>query len=158
MGSLQAQRAPQRHAAPKNLAHVPARVLHRCLDRFEPIALASRVAIGIHDKECHWNSHGFGFKEGEDLVLRVEVAREAKDRDFFSSVPHALDKIGVCLGARPKPQVRNAGPGQMAYLDVAVVRSETQSIGSRRIETAQVLDPLLTRTALAVLPAAQLSA
>jgi hypothetical protein len=84
---------------PKNFAHVPARILHRCLDRFEPIALASGVATGVHDEECHGNGHGFGFKEREDLVLRVEVASKAKDRDLFLSVPHALDKIRVCLGA-----------------------------------------------------------
>jgi hypothetical protein len=46
----------------------------------------------------------------------------------------------------------------MAYLKIAVVRSEAQPIGSRRIETTQVLDPLLTRPTLPVLPAAQLGA
>jgi hypothetical protein len=84
---------------PKNLTHVPTRVLHRCLDRFEPIALASRVAIRVHDKECHGNSHGLGFKQRKDLVLGIKVAREAKDRDFLLRGPHTLDKVSVSIRA-----------------------------------------------------------
>jgi hypothetical protein len=38
----------------------------------------------------------------------------------------------------------------MTYLDVAVVRSEAQAVGSCRIESTQVFDPLLTGPALRV--------
>jgi hypothetical protein len=44
----------------------------------------------------------------------------------------------------------------VTYPDIAVVRSKAQPVGSRRIEPTQVLDPLLTRPTLAVLPTAQL--
>jgi hypothetical protein len=95
----------------ENFADIPARVLHRCLNRFEPIALASRIAVGVHDEECHRNGHGLGFKKRQDLVLGIEVTGKPEDRDLFLSVPHTLDKIIIGFRARPWPEIRYTGPG-----------------------------------------------
>jgi hypothetical protein len=80
---------------PKNFAHVPTWILHRCLNRFEPIALASGVTIGVHDEKRHGNSHGLRFEQRQDLVLRIEVPREAKDCNFFLGIPYTLDEVSV---------------------------------------------------------------
>jgi len=46
----------------------------------------------------------------------------------------------------------------MAYLGVAEVHPEAKPVGPRRIEAAQVLDPFIARSALPMLPTAQLGA
>jgi hypothetical protein len=95
----------------QDFPHIPTRVLHRRLDGLEPIAFASGVTIRVHNEKRHGNSHSFGLKQRQYLILRVEVPGEAKDGNFLTSVSNTFDKISVGFRARPWPDIRYTGPG-----------------------------------------------
>src|SRR5215211_1384210 len=142
----------------QDLAHVPSWIFHCRLDGFESVALAARVTVGVHDKKRHRYSHGFRLKQWKDLVLRIEIAGEAKYRDFLLRGSYPLNEISVGLGAGARPEIRNPCPREMADLSVAEIHPEAEPIGACRIEATQVLDPFIARSALSMLPTAQLGA